>query len=173
MAKRVPSTRVAEKFGGDEQAIRRHWRYHVDAERKVALGEGREVSGFDAERLIKERSERLHENLVYYAKKMNRAIDNLEAGGDYTTAVKYWQHLLKAWELEAKYLGELQQYSQTVNLNILSHPTYVEMRSKLIEALGRFPEARRHVARELEAVENEHARVVDAEFKEAAGADDP
>ena len=84
---------------------------------------------------------------------MLHLVEQAEDDGDTRAAARHWGNLMKAWELEAKFLGELNAHAQHVTTNITIQPAYIELRVALVNALRDFPDARRTVAQVLQTIE--------------------
>jgi hypothetical protein len=78
-------------------------------------------------------------------------LDKAEQAGDLRTALQGVREAKGCLELLARLQGELQEQA---TVNILINPQWLSLRTVILEALDRYPEARQAVARALREVES-------------------
>jgi hypothetical protein len=130
---------IAKQFDVSYSAVNRH-KQHIP-ELLVKAAEAMELE--DAERLAIE--------LNKVKEDVHRLKDKAEDEGDLRTALLGCDKALKALELQAK----VEQLIQTApQINVLMMPEWIALRTKFIQALDAYPEARGSVLRALEEGSN-------------------
>jgi len=160
LARRVPLRVIAGKFGLNASALCRHRQKHMSPTLKAALIADVPETELDLEKLRRDESEKLLQNLVAHRGRLWALVDAAEDSGDFRAAGQLHGKVIDIWRLEAEFLGELNAAALHVTQNITVQPQYLELRVALVQALGPFPEARRQVAGLLHSLESE--AVVDA-----------
>lgn len=131
--------RIATHYGLSEAAIRRHRRDHLPA-RLVQAAQQEDVrNAIDVYAQLRDINIAVRD-----------VLEQAKRDGDGDLALKASDRILKQLELQAKLLGELQE--GTV-VNVVLSQQWLELRTVIITALDRHPEARHSVATALLAVE--------------------
>jgi len=130
---------IAGQYSISKTALHRH-KKHIPATLAKAQ-EAREVAKADS--LLDQVAELRDKALSILAK--------AEQAGDLRTALQGVREAKGCLELLAKLQGELQEQT---TVNILINPQWLTLRTVILEALNRYPEARLAVARVLQEVES-------------------
>ncbi|WP_139839854.1 hypothetical protein [Oceanibacterium hippocampi] len=165
LARAVPLRVIEERFPGcfSLAALSRHRARHMPPAIKAALIADRRPSDLDLEKLRRDEGEGLLQSLVAYRGHMVAIVNQCTDDGDYRLAAVFYDKLMRAWELEAKFLGELQTAAQHIHQSLIIAPEYLELRVNLVRALEPYPEARQAVANLLTQAEDAAQRgVIDA-----------
>lgn len=132
---------LAERYGIDRDALSRHKSAHLSAALKRVVAR-RETAGA---RKALDRLEDLYdraESLLATAEEKGSTRDGVAAIGQLRGIV----------ETLAKITGELDERPQVQVLNVAANPGWVELRGRVLSALGPFPEAAQAVAAALSGV---------------------
>ena len=146
LARGASKRAIAEKFGLKPDAVWRHWHNgHVSEAVKSALVAKALRPGVELEKLVTDESIGLLENLQRIPTLYGQFDAAAEAGDRHNVgilAARRHENL----RIAATSTGELQKHAPTNVTNILMAPAYLDLRSSLLGALRRFPEAARAVA---------------------------
>lgn len=153
VANRVPLRLLSKRHGITMDGISRHKNNHMPPQLIAALMLRGRASATDLEHLKITESEGILQHLVALRGRFYRLLDQAEDLGDFSSAARAGQQLLKNVELTAKLLGELQTGGTSITQNVLVMPEYHGLRVALLSALKPFPEARLAVVRALESFE--------------------
>jgi len=124
---------IAERFGISYSAVGRHFRKHLP----VAIAKAAEAG------VIAEAGDLLGQGELLRDKAYS-ALLKAEEAGDLSTVLKAVREARGCLELLAKLRGELD--TQTVTVNVLQQPQWIEIRAVLLDALGPYPGAKVAVA---------------------------
>ena len=144
LARHVPYQVISRRFGLGISSLFRHRQRHIAPLLKgvLALDVPADATPLDLERLRRDRSESLLQRLVHVQSRIIAEVNQAESDGDLNTAERLWGRYLKAWEAEARMLGELGAHTRNVTTNIIMAPMFVELTGALLGALAPYPEAR-------------------------------
>ena len=147
LARGASKRAIAEKFGLKPDAVWRHWHNgHVSDHVKAALVLKALKPGADLEKLVTDESIGLLENLQRIRATLYGQFDAAAEAGDRHNVGVLAARLHENLRIAATSTGELQKHAPTNVTNILMAPAYLDLRSSLLGALRRFPEAARAVA---------------------------
>ncbi len=148
MASGVSKRAIAERFAVSADAAFRHFKNHVSPAMKSAAVVKALKPGVELEAMLTEESNGLLHHLQNIRGKLYHAFDaSVEAGDRNATAVLAGR-LLENLRFLSELTGRLQKYAtpnNVTNINILASPTFLNLQTKLIQALAPFPDARRAV----------------------------
>jgi hypothetical protein len=166
----VLSTPIARKHRVPYHPLQRHWRTHVDAERKARLLIGPVQKAALAARIAEENSSVIDSLKVVRAGLYETYDAALKAGDRFavgTIAGRLHENL----RIMASITGELASsplvtiHNNQTNVALLTDsPAFASFAADLIRALSRFPEARSAVLAEFERLEGASARVPALEY---------
>lgn len=142
LARNVPLRLLAKQYGLNKDPLYHHRKSHMPA-RLIAKLKTRSL--LPAEELEEQRIEEssgLLGRLVWQRAKLYDLLENCEALDDPRACVLIHKTLLENFALTGKLLGEFVQHSSIVTANLVVTPDYLKLRSGLLQALRRFPEAR-------------------------------
>ncbi len=131
---------LAGRYSVSKTALHRHKESHLPAELTKAR-EAQEVTKADS----------LLDQVIELRDKALSILDKAEQAGDLRTALQGVREAKGCLELLARLQGELQEQA---TVNILINPQWLSLRTVILEALDRYPEARQAVARALREVES-------------------
>lgn len=171
IANGVAIPRVTRQFSGGgltRKNVWYHWKMHVSQARKDTLRVvGLSDIKVDLDALKRVEGGSLLQNWIAERARLQRIADVCEEKGLFTEAIRASTAIVRGLELIAKYLGELQTGSTTINQNFLVSPDWVNLRSSIAAALRPYPEAQRAVLAALRARESAagvditHARAIE------------
>ena len=131
---------IAGQYSISKTALHRHKKDHLPA-KLVKAQEAREIAKADS----------LLDQVTELRDKALSILDKAEQAGDLRTALQGVREAKGCLELLARLQGELQEQA---TVNILINPQWLSLRTVILEALDRYPEARQAVARALREVES-------------------
>ena len=144
--KKQTQTAIAEAFGLNVFAIRRHRDNHMPAEkRRVIFAEAKEeqaaVEKIGADEVV--RTERLDviASLTRLSERVDRLVTKAEEEGEASIALKGMAELRRQIELAARVLGDLDATSHQTVI-IAQHPEWLRVRDILFTVLDRHPAAK-------------------------------
>ena len=136
----VPLRNIAKQYSVSAASLHRHKEGHLPA-KLVKAQEAREIAKADS----------LLDQVTELRDKALSILDKAEQAGDLRTALQGVREAKGCLELLARLQGELQEQA---TVNILINPQWLSLRTVILEALDRYPEARQAVARALREVES-------------------
>jgi hypothetical protein len=166
---------TAKKFGLHRDALGRHWRGHVEEERKAALIAGPDVKLNQLQERAADETMSLLDHMKYVRQGLYKMFDLSIVTGDKNGTAILAGRLQENFQMWAKLTGELSQFDKLSVTNIFVSPQFAELQATLVRVLARHPDARVEVIRafrDLEAKATPAAlpaplpRAVDAEFTE-------
>lgn len=133
---------VARRYKLSEDAVQRHSTRHLSPEQRAAL----------ALKLVARQGD-IHSQLLEKGATVTEMVSALQGPlwalflkatdiGDAKAASTIAGRLLESLSLTAKITGELLPHAQTSTVNVVLHPSYQSLRTRLVEVLDRFPEAK-------------------------------
>ena len=131
---------LAGRYSISKTALHRHKDGHLPA-KLVKAQEAREIAKADT----------LLDQVAGLRDKALSILAKAEQAGDLRTALQGVREAKGCLELLARLQGELQEQA---TVNILINPQWLSLRTVILEALDRYPEARQAVARALREVES-------------------
>lgn len=131
---------IAKQYFVSAASLHRHKEGHLPA-KLVKAREAREIAKADS----------LLDQVTELRDKALSILDKAEQAGDLRTALQGVREAKGCLELLARLQGELQEQA---TVNILINPQWLSLRTVILEALDRYPEARQAVARALREVES-------------------
>jgi len=131
---------IAKQYFVSAASLHRHKKDHLPA-KLVKAQEAREIAKADS----------LLDQVTELRDKALSILDKAEQAGDLRTALQGVREAKGCLELLARLQGELQEQA---TVNILINPQWLSLRTVILEALDRYPEARQAVARALREVES-------------------
>ena len=134
----VPLRDLAGRYSVSKTALHRH-KEHIPANLTKAK---------DAQEVTK--ADSLLDQVIELRDKALSILAKAERAGDLRTALQGVREAKGCLELLARLQGELQEQT---TVNILVNPQWLSLRTVILEALDRYPEARQAVARALQEVE--------------------
>jgi hypothetical protein len=140
----MPNRRIATQYGISEAAVRRHKAEHLPR-RMVKAKEAKSV--LDADQLLTQAQS-------LYAKAV-ALLRQAEQDGDVRTALAGIGQARQCLELLMEATGKL---DRTPRVNVLISPEWIAVRTAIMDALSRHPEARQDVVQALARVDGHHAR---------------
>lgn len=152
---------VGERFGVSGDACWRHWRHHVQPELKAAHVAGQIKSLSELQSLVAEENGSILENLRITRGALYHLLEGAIVANDRNGVAILTGRIHENLGMVARLTGELAKVNGSVfntQVNILVSPAYLELRTLLIRALARFPEARREVVAALEKIESDAMR---------------
>jgi hypothetical protein len=133
----TPKRRIASHYGVSERAVRYHTREHLPA--LLALAR-------DAQRAA--RADSLLDRIEALQGRTLAILEATEQTGDHRAALAAIREARGNLELIGEVTKELNR-APTLNLSL--HPEYVEVRTLIVQALERYPQAKEAVVRALES----------------------
>src|SRR3954453_13931849 len=133
-----PYRRIAPRFGLSERALVRHHDDHLQA----AIVKAHRIGEIT-------RADDLVDRIIVLARETQAVLDRAKAAADDERALKAIARAEKQLELQAKLLGQIKE-GTTVNVTLSVE--WLSIRTLIVGALDRFPDARRAVAAALEEV---------------------
>ena len=130
---------LAGRYSVSKTALHRHKESHLPA-KLVKAQEAREIAKADS----------LLDQVTELRDKALSILDKAEQAGDLRTALQGVREAKGCLELLARLQGELQEQA---TVNILINPQWLSLRTVILEALDRYPEARLKLAAALREVE--------------------
>jgi lambda repressor-like predicted transcriptional regulator len=140
LLKGVSLRNIAKQYSVSAASLHRHKESHLPA-KLVKAQEAREIAKADT----------LLDQVAGLRDKALSILDKAEQAGDLRTALQGVREAKGCLELLARLQGELQEQA---TVNILINPQWLSLRTVILEALDRYPEARQAVARALREVES-------------------
>jgi len=140
LLKGVSLRNIAKQYSVSAASLHRHKDGHLPA-KLVKAQEAQEVTKADS----------LLDQVIELRDKALSILDKAEQAGDLRTALQGVREAKGCLELLARLQGELQEQA---TVNILINPQWLSLRTVILEALDRYPEARQAVARALREVES-------------------
>jgi hypothetical protein len=140
LLKGVSLRNIAKQYSVSAASLHRHKDGHLPA-KLVKAQEAREIAKADT----------LLDQVAGLRDKALSILDKAEQAGDLRTALQGVREAKGCLELLARLQGELQEQA---TVNILINPQWLSLRTVILEALDRYPEARQAVARALREVES-------------------
>lgn len=120
---------ISKLFGVSEQSILRHKENHISE----LLFKSKEITDLAQA-----------DNLTLYLNTEYQDIKNIKKQaiekGNHDLTLKAIDRSLKTIEIVAKVYGLIQK--QSININILQNPEWLELRTKIVKALDPYPEAK-------------------------------
>lgn len=135
---RTPYRTIAGQYGVSKPALQRHAKVHIP--QKLALAEKAEQAA-EADKLLWD-LRRLQQHTL-------KTLLAAEKDGDPLTLLKAVGEARRNVELMSKLRGELDE-SPRINVSLSVSDEWVDVRTKIVEALDPYPEARESVVRALE-----------------------
>ena len=132
---------IAKQYFVSVASLHRHKKDHLPA-KLVKAQEAREIAKADS----------LLDQVTELRDKALSILTKAEKAGDLRTALQGIKEARGCLELLARLQGELQEQT---TVNILINPQWITLRTVILEALDRYPEARQAVARALREVEGD------------------
>jgi hypothetical protein len=137
----APKRQVAQKYAVSDCAVYRHFRNgHVTKELAKAH-EAEELAHGDS----------IFDQLKELRDKTTGILDRAEKKGQNSLMLGAIRELRGIIELAAKIQGQM---PPEVSVNVLTNPSFIQMRTVIMQALSSFPEARLKVAEVLRNVED-------------------
>lgn len=144
--KKQPQTAIAEAFGLNVFAVRRHRDNHMPAEkRRVIFAEAKEeqaaIEKTGADEVI--HAERLDviASLTKLSERVDRLVTKAEEEGEASIALKGMAELRRQIELAARVLGDLDATAHTTVI-VAQHPEWLRVRDMIMTVLDRHPAAK-------------------------------
>ena len=131
---------IAGQYSISKTALHRHKKDHLPA-KLVKAREAREIAKADS----------LLDQVTELRDKALSILTKAEKAGDLRTALQGIKEARGCLELLARLQGELQEQA---TVNILINPQWLSLRTVILEALDRYPEARLRLAEALREVES-------------------
>ena len=132
---------LAGRYSVSKTALHRHKESHLPA-KLVKAREAQEVTKADS----------LLDQVIELRDKALSILAKAERAGELRTALQGVREAKGCLELLARLQGELQEQT---TVNVLINPQWLSLRTVILEALDRYPEARQAVARALREVEGD------------------
>jgi hypothetical protein len=133
---------LAKKYGLSYDAVARHWRNHVTDTVKAASIAKVLKPGEDLQKLVTDESIGLLENLQRIRGILYSQFDAAAEASDRGAVASLATRLHENLRMAATKTGELEQHVKLNNVtNIILSPAYLELRTMLLAALRRHPEA--------------------------------
>lgn len=127
--------------------------------RKAAIIAAHTSPGVNLDKLKTVESEGLLAHLIAQRGRCHEAIDLAVKYGDLKSWHLFEGDISRNLELTGKLLGELGA-GTTINTIVLAgHPEYLQLRHRLLAALGKFPSAKKAVLQALRSVETEQPAI--------------
>jgi hypothetical protein len=152
---------LAEKFGVERDAVRRHWLNHVTPDMKAKYLCGPAELANLAEKAAEEGDSVLDYLRAIRTMLMGQLAAVTEAG-DARSAAYVGARLTHVLEVIAKVTGEIGQLAQSISITnnvavLAEHPHFLKVQASLLRALAPFPDARAAVVVALQALDEENA----------------
>lgn len=126
---------ISHQFGVSVDALKRHAKNHIP-KTLVKSQKAKEEA----------RADSLIEKMKELQEKTDKILSQAEERGDLKTCLIAIRESRENVNLLAKLLGELQE---GLTVNILTNPEWIALRTKILEALEPYPEAKRALAEKL------------------------
>lgn len=144
--KRQTQTAIAESFGLNVFAVRRHRDNHLPAEkRRVVYAEAKEeqaaVENANAAEVVQTDRLDVITSLTRLSARVDRLVTQAEKEGAADVALKGMAELRRQIELAARILGDLDASASTTVI-VPQHPEWLRVRDILFSVLDRHPAAR-------------------------------
>lgn len=153
LARKVALRIIAAKYDLNLDPLHRHRRNHMGPELLARLGAAGRPTEIDLNQLREAESEGLLQSLVHQRARLFQLLDMATEVGDYKGANGIEKTILEHQHLLAKLLGELVNHTKITQNNLMVSPDYLMLRSRLIQALRPFPDARQAAAKVLADLE--------------------
>lgn len=148
---------VAEKFGINAHALRRHWR-EISENRKNYLRFGARLTAEALSVAVHEEKLETIDHLRIVRAGLHRSFQLAIQSGDFTAIASLSKALTENVMMGAKLVGEWRDEPHTVNnVQVLHLPAVAAVVSGLGKVLSDYPEARRRVVEFLKSAESEAA----------------
>ena len=148
---------IAERYGVSESSVSRHWRRHVDDERKLRLRLG-PVPRMALSARVCEENANVMDNLKVVRAGLYQSLDLALQVNDGRLVASLSGRLHENLALLAKITGELAQsplVQHNTQINLTMSPEFARFQADLVRALAPFPAAYQAVIREFERIEAE------------------
>lgn len=144
--KRQTQTAIAESFGLNVYAVRRHRDNHMPSEkRRVIFAEAKEeqaaIEKAGADEVVTAERLDVIASLTRLSERVDRLVTKAEEEGEAGIALKGMAELRRQIELAARVLGDLDATSSTTVI-IAQHPEWLRVRDILFTVLDRHPAAK-------------------------------
>src|ERR671911_677401 len=133
----TPKRRIASHYGVSERAVRHHLREHLPA----LLALARDACAASRADSLLDRIEALQSRTL-------AILEATEETGEHRTALSAIREARGNLELIGEVTKEL---NRTPTLNLSLYPEYIEARSRIVQALEPYPQAKEAVVRALES----------------------
>ena len=151
---------VSRRFAVSADATARHARKHLTPQMRAAILYSRKPSEIDLEALQRTEAEGILTALIAHRARHQRYIDAALELGDVARAINADRGVLANLQLTAQLLGQLVQRHETTHTSILISPAYLELRTAIIGALRRHPQALKDVSDALARIETAAAEEI-------------
>ena len=141
---------IANKVGVSRDAVARHKRNHLSPAIRAAIIAQKAPDEIDLEAFRTERSEGLLLNIAGLWGRVNAQMNSAEADGDHMATARYMMAAIKLFELEARFLNELDSGDKHLHLHVLQSPEWLSIRAVIFEVCQNYPEVGVEFARRLE-----------------------
>lgn len=148
-------TSIARRFEMSRDALNRHWRAHVDADRRSVLSMG-PVKKITLAAHISEEAESVIDHYRAVRAGLYRFFDAALEAGDRNGGALVAGRLLSCLDSMGRLTGQLatSPLVQNTTVNFYMLPEFSRFQADLIRVLSRFPEAREAVITEFERLES-------------------
>jgi hypothetical protein len=160
LARGTPVRQLARKYGLSIDSLYR-FRAKMSPQLRAQHMAKRLKASADLDKLRVEESESILSNLAQQRVRLWGLQDAAIEAGDRREAAYIGDVILRTVKLASAYLGEFSKHEVHTNVNVMISEGYLRLRSRMMQALAPFPEARRAIAttlQELEAKAAEEAK---------------
>jgi hypothetical protein len=154
----LPLRRIAKKYGGLCKDTLCKYKKRLPPQLKAAMLAQALRPAADLETLRVSESEGLLASLAGQRARLLLWQDAAAASEQYTVGAMISAQVHRNLELVGKYLGEFASHHHVTAISLLVSPEYLELRSALLGALQRHPEARADVTAALHRLETRAAQ---------------
>jgi hypothetical protein len=147
---------VAKKMDVSYDALNRHWKNHVSAERKASLVAGPIKLSELADRAAEE-GQSLIDHFVILRNTLYRRLDVCDQAGDAGHVAQLSGRIIELLREMGKLTGQLAQGGISITQNnLFISPQWAEVQAVLVQVLARHPAARTEVIRAIGEIESRH-----------------
>jgi hypothetical protein len=161
LASGVGSKFVAQRFRVSRHAVYRHARSHLTPEVRAAIATKLLQREGDIRKVLLEEGASIVDGLRPLRGALYHLFLSATESGDWKAATSISARIHESFQLSAKLTGELLPHATTNITNIVLSPDYQRLRSELLRALVRHPDAHRDVVAIFQRVGNEAATMIE------------
>lgn len=155
LANKIPARVLAKRYGfRDHNTIARHKRNHMQPELIAHLMTRGRMDAVELENLRLVESEGVLHHLVTVRGRLYAAMDDAHVLEDYKAVATIADKISKNLEITAKLLGDINTGTVNVTNNLLLMPEYHGLRTAIMQALAKHPEAFNDVTAALRSYES-------------------